>query len=1086
VTPVTLEYTLDGTTWVTITSTAANASNGGCSVPGGSTGCYSWAVPSLDGGGNPIDLGSAKIRVSVTDTPANPVSTQTGMAFQIRSSGPVLSSTTINDGATYAGTTLVNLKVALTDHGFSTSGMKVLVAQAATPVSDCTLPTTPVWLSWTNATTNIPLQLSVVNGTKKICAWAKNSAGLTSQASTFTCTSGIDCNNIDLEVGSPPVISSFTVSSSGGFTAPVGATITINWTANAQGILKLDNNPLSFAYTTDNVTWYDIGTGKDLSTVTDTSEQNPATQVMTWYGGLSGNPVSGSGTTNFSSPSSGFARLRAVARDTANNLSIVAYSKVFNTTMPNGGVWQIYAGSTDFGDGGSGTSASLHAGYGQEIAIDPITGDIYAKDTSVGLRKLDVKTGKVSTYIKSGTLNLSTNGGAITAASRIAISDSVSNIVFSKDGFLYISMGPSGGVYKINVRNNTSTLYLGGGTGHDPSSNPFSVYVKLGPFVLDEDNTAYFWTDCLSDTAPASNAPYRMMKAVQNPDGTAGPLTTVIGNCQYGTMSASGTLASNSILGPFSTLNSAYSQYAGILPLNHGQTIYFGIGGSSGSHPLKVVNDGTDARLYRAASTISSSYATNMSLNPIDGQIYYTSSDFGISKFTPSLTAADNGETAVTSVASGLGTGNDCLNDGIDAATTCVYADTHIDVNSSGTVFFVDGVAKSTFNAYRVRYVDASNKINTILGTLPVYGDGLQKELLRANLAGIYYKKSSNNLPAFPQGLYLTSPSMVFGYIDPATGLYHTLWGNQQNGTISIPAVIGTPMSAQSPMGVVYSGGNGYPLSFDDDGLPWMRVQNYAVTIDSNKKIQSPDNSAPYNGAWDVAADGADPSGFSVSVYGGRQNFALMGNSLFLIGAYFSPPTYPDPTPQIRLLDFTNHVSPIILGKGYTVSQGMTTPTTVAAGDGTTTPVKNSPLSTADTNSTGALQYSNGNLFFTDGNNKLIHYITHPENPLLSSLGTLTINYSGTSVIKNFSVKDDGSQIFIISLAGGLYCYPLTVAGDKTWCPSSGTSPSLYNYAAQIGTLQGGTANMFTWMDDSNLLISTGTQILQYTLPTGP
>lgn len=1071
-TPIQLEYTLDGATWVTITAATAN------------TGSYSWTAPSVDGGGNPIDLATANVRISASDLAANPTTAVTGTAFSIRSSPPVLSSVLINGGAQYAGTTLANLKVALSDHGFATTGIKVTLNQAVNSAADCTLPTTPVWIPWINASTNIPYQLSAVGGLKKICVWAKNQAGFISASSPFTCTIGTDCNTIELQTGSPPKITTLSASSGGGYAAPIGSDIAIDWAASAQGSLKLDNNPIAFAYTVDNVTWYDITSGKDVSTATDATESNPATAVMTWVGGLSGNPVSASGTVHFPSPSNSFARLRAVARDIAGNYSIVAYSNVFNTTIASKGTWQIYAGSRNNGNGGSGTSASLNASYGQPLAIDPLTGDIYARDTATGIRKLDVKTGLVSTYIaNSATNTLSTNGGPIAPAgvmpSALVAGDST-YLTFSRDGFLYISLQLNNGIYKINVRNNTSILYLGGGTLHDSTNNPLSIYVRgATPISLDEDNTMYFFTDCLSDTAPNPNhsAP-RLMKAVQNSDGTAGAVTTLAGNCAYGSASASGTLATAATLGPASAAASYYTSLATIVAINHGQTIYFGNGSAGNNSPFKIVNNGTDTRLYRATPVINS-YGNNMNYNPIDGKIYFTSSDFGVSSFTPVSAAADGGE-VVTSVVSGAGTADTCMDNGIDAASTCVFSDARMDFDSSGTLYFIDGIGKNSGGGYRIRYLDSTNKVSSIFGSLPFYGDGLKKELIRGPLAGIYYKKSSeNNLTAFPSGLYLTSPSMVFGYIDPATGIYSTLLGKQLNGNVSISALIGQTISPHMSLGTIYSGGNGYPLTFDSNGLPWMRAQNAIVTIDSNKQIQSPDvgNTGTF---WDRAADGAPANTMSLYVSGGYQNFSLMGNSLFLMGGYYAPPSYTGTTPQIRLLDFTNNVSPIIMGKGYTVEQGLTTPTSVAAGDGTTTPVQTSPLSSSCTNNSCKLQYQGGVLYFSDGTNQ-IHYITHPEDPTLSTLGTLGL--TTVNPISSFVVKDDGSQIFVVA-GGPFYCYPLTPAGVKTWCPSSGLV-NLYNYSAQIGSLSS-MPNMYTWMDANNLLISTGVQILQYTLPTVP
>jgi len=1074
-TAVKLEYTIDGSTWVTITNGTAN------------TGTYTWTVPSVDGSSNPIDVSTAQVRITAVDDASNPASSVTGIPFSIRSSGPVLSSTTINGGAQYAGTTLVNLNIALSDHGFATTGMKIVLNQAVNVAADCTLPATPVWLSWTNAATNIPYHLSTVGGLKKICAWAKNQAGFVSALSPFTCTIGTDCNTIELQTGSPPVISTLTAASAGGNSAPLGSNITISWAASAQGTLRLDNNPISFAYTTDNVNWFDVTTGKNLNTVTDTSESNPATAVMTWVGGLSGNPASGSGTANFPSPSNNFARLEAVARDTSGNYSAVAYSSVFNTTMANGGAWQIYAGSTSRGDGGSGTSASLYDNGGQQsIALNPTTGDIYARDTMsipTSIRKLNVLTGKVSTFIKSGVNNLSKTGGALPSQILAPVSDN-SHMTFGKNGIFYYSPGSNQGIYKIDLVNKTSVLYAGGGTLATSDSNALNIYVQgTSPIAVDEDNTLYFWTDCIPTTPNSSGNPDRLMKVTQNADGTSGPATAIAGNCSYGSLSPSGTLAMSATLGPQSSLGTLYVGLGSIVPLNHGQTIYAGIGGSASGAPIKITNNGTDTRIY-TTTNLATGNPQDMAYNPIDGYIYETSYGSGLFKFLPITTGTTGGET-VTNVVSASGTGGTCMNDGISASQTCLVSDVGPVFDSSGTVYFTDGISTNYQNGYRVRYLDSSGNISTIFGSLPFYGNGLQKELIRGRIGGIYYKSTSSspaNATAFPNGLYLSSPYMVFGYINPSTGIYDTVWGNQHN--VGVSYVAGTTVNSSVAMGLSYQGGSGYPLNFDDNGHPWLRATQQVITLDDNLTIQPMDTSSAT--PWNRVATTDDPHTSSLYVYGGFQNFALAGNALFLIGAYKFPGLDADPTPQIRMLDFTNNIQPIILGSGYTYSQSMSTPASVAVGNGTTTPVANSPLSFGCTTTTPCeMQYfaSSDTLYFSDYTTK-IHYITNPKNPTASSLDTLGLTTALT--ITNFIVRPDGSQIFYITSAStSLYCYPLTAGGIKSWCPSSGAAPNLYSFAAQIGSL-GTMPNMFTWMDSGNLLISTGTQILQYTLPTIP
>jgi hypothetical protein len=381
--------------------------------------------------------------------------------------------------------------------------------------------------------------------------------------------------------------------------------------------------------------------------------------------------------------------------------------------------------------------------------------------------------------------------------------------------------------------------------------------------------------------------------------------------------------------------------------------------------------------------------------------------------------------------------------------------------------------------------VDSTNKVGTIFGSRPFYGDGYPKELIRGNMNAIAYKSSSLNTTTFPQGLYLLSPSQVLGYIDPSTGIYKTIWGNQ----VPTPNVTasGTTISPDISMGPT-SYANYAGFMFDSNGLPWLRIGSQLRTIDSNKITQGMvTGPAAY---WDDFAEGADPRNSSLYVNATAQNLTMMGSKVFLMGGQSSITR--DPTPQIRFLDFLNNTISIILGNGYQKSQGLSTPDTVAVGDGTTTPVRNSPLNSYCTNANVGckIQYSdaNGVLYFSDNTTKL-HAITTPDNPLTSTMN-LVFTSPGASTVASFSAKDDGTQLFWITADSKLRCYPLTAGGIKSWCPATPSSaPNLYvtgtNYTA-LGSIAGSAPNAITWADSSHMFIQANDQILEYTLPTGP
>ena len=211
---------------------------------------------------------------------------------------PVISSVSLNSGASSTTTPNITVQVVATDANMS--GLLVQMALANTVSQVCPSVGTS-WQSFSSSgIATLNYNLAAPNGQKSICVWVQDAAGNTSAVSKAS---------IIFNIGTPPQIASFTVTngtmnSNYGTTAyTLGDTVNISWTASdAEG---LSNNPVFLDYTTDGSTW------------------TPITQA---YGNLSGNPTSfNSSYTGFSAPA-GFFEIRLRLLDMSGNWAVPVVS----------------------------------------------------------------------------------------------------------------------------------------------------------------------------------------------------------------------------------------------------------------------------------------------------------------------------------------------------------------------------------------------------------------------------------------------------------------------------------------------------------------------------------------------------------------------------------------------------------------------------------------------------------------------------------------------------------------------------------------------------------------------------------------
>jgi|GEM_PF-3008232 len=984
--------------------------------------------------------GSHALTAWAIDAAGNVSISGTALTLTYDNVAPVLNQVSINGGATYTGTPLVTVSVTATD---ATSNVTAIRLKEADPVThDCqSVYADDNWLAYATdgVSQNYSFTISSGDGDKYLCAWAKDSVGnISTIASPPTSDPGFA--SIQFSIGHPPQIASASVMNNtpgGNYGSTIftsGDQLKISFTlTDAEG---LANDPYSISYSTNNTTWYDVVTHQDISVASN----------VTWMGGLSGNPTSYSGNyTDFDAPTSGYFRIKVVAKDMAGNTSVAVLSDSLSTPG-----WNIYAGTADRGVGGTALTAAFYHGNNRTsyFAFNPLNNDLYVIDSGYGINKVDAKTGIVSTYIKHGATNLPSNG-TLTASN--AVDTNTLTIYFDHNGLLYLETGGgsdgsssiSAKVYQIDPATGASKLYAGGGSLVDDTATPSTVFISGASWgsAFDESNSFYFISDCdatVFTTTGAVNT-VRLLKITQNADHSAGTVSVVAGDCSAANPSASGV---DALTSPFAKMQYALGSIA---VWNNGQAIYYALNGVA---TRKIINGKNYATTGVGSSTASLAY------NSANGKLYVAAGS--LKEITPNLSGA-GGETATTYI-NNAGTG-DCMADGIPATDTCLTAHS-VTISPQGTVFVSEGPAGNSPRNYRVRYLDSDSKIQTFAGTLPFFGDGLDKSVIRGSISGIYFKQSTEaNQTAFPSGLYfMESAGLLMGRIDATTGITTLMGGNQQGAGGHQAA--GTAFDTEHSLSNSYVA-NGKPLAFDEDGLPWFRYGNAVESIDEN--LQFAGRQTDNHSYFEDAATGADPANYSLYVYGGNQGFALKHHGLFVIGDYSS--TGHVRTPKLSYFDYDAHsVTQIMASTGSGANADVTTAQSLLS----------ATISTACENGGACpLVYRSDEdrLYFGEGTK--LRYITAPTSGS-STLITL-FTQPAAKGISNFIFHPSHDRVFYLS-SGGLYCHD--ISSGKSWCNDVLLGPPTGMPGISTG------ANQFTWLDDNHLLISTyNGYILQYTLP---
>jgi hypothetical protein len=371
--------------------------------------------------------------------------------------------------------------------------------------------------------------------------------------------------------------------------------------------------------------------------------------------------------------------------------------------------------------------------------------------------------------------------------------------------------------------------YVGGGAGGAAAATPTDIDLLAGAFTFDEQRSIYIKTSCeAGGKFDGYTSTYRLVKVTQDSSGAAKDVIHVAGNCIRG-MPESGKLATQT---SFTDLPASpnYILYAfgQVAVANNGALIYYQ---NRNGKVWKIVN----GRIFKVHHNVAAQDAkgstpaipaitnglpipSNQTLNFYRGKLYV-----GRRECTVSTQEVDGGEICAQIFGTQVSDSEPCVADEIPKAKACINdAGGYVSSgrNDEGTLFFRDGPELQSNVPYRIRYVDGNGIMRTLMGSLPFFGEGLHRSVIRASFGGIFYKSSANyaskpskNLTAFPEGLYfMDNRGMVLGRIDSTTQKTEVVWGNQSPlGSARTPA--GTLVDSSKRMGTPYEGGSGFPLA---------------------------------------------------------------------------------------------------------------------------------------------------------------------------------------------------------------------------------------------------------------------------------
>lgn len=704
------------------------------------------------------------------------------------------------------------------------------------------------------------------------------------------------------------------------------------------------------------------------------------------------------------------------------------------------------------------------------FAISPTTGKIYVLDGERGLVSSD---GLVITNIFSPKTNIAagdytwnkfnlSDDGPISSTSSLNLY--LTKMTFDSQGRLYIIMMPTGSaadlnltssrVYQIDFQTNRIRRYLGGGVQNTSGQPALDTFVYQGPIAFNQTtDEMYFLTLCTASPR------HKIMKVSQNPDGTAGAVTHVAGDCSNANPT-SGALATASGLG-----TSTLWVYASFAAFTQGgkEVLYFNTFG------LATVWKMIDGTMFSTAIS-SGSNDRGLLYNSANTSLFTTDSTTRMIENWSVNIAGANGEAENLPLRVGGGSAPGCNLDGVSRASACVSASLAFDF-CGGDLCFLDGPFVNSGKTPRIRKIDSSGDLRNVFGIYSFYGKDLNRTLAFGAFGGIYYKQESEgNLTAFPSGLYFSDhETMVFGRVDQNDEM-KVIWGSGAYFNYSSFHANSTIVSPNLSLGEGYTA-NARAMTFDNQGLPWIRYNNRLVALDQNNAIV---NKAVGPALWNTVAPGSPVSTSFLNIQAGTQNLVVKNDAAFLMGNDNGASA-----PMIRNFDFAQDEAIAVIGAvgGPVLAQDSLVPEDLSTKN-LTSCVQGHCALQLDDGDTSILE--DDLLYFSEG--LTFRSIQNPLTPGQQLLKTyFTVSGASSGRIENFIVSKDRKFVFF-TYEEKLRCRPLVDSSQLSanhWCKSEIIIP-LPSTMVSIKKI----TNQMTWKDSNTLLIANGREgVYQLVLP---
>jgi hypothetical protein len=738
--------------------------------------------------------------------------------------------------------------------------------------------------------------------------------------------------------------------------------------------------------------------------------------------------------TGYSATGSGFLRFRVIAKDSVENTLAVL------TAPLNTGAWSVYAGTNDLGNGGTALSARLvrtNNGYLVNQLLATVgNGDLFISDGSSSIRKVDSSNGIITRYLQLGT---QTGVPGPVANARIpSVSAGAVNMI--SDGQRYLYIASNSRIYRVDTQTDLISVYAGGGSNRS-DGQPAAGAAVFHRSRLAYDRTSsdlYYMASCIGTDHVS------LFKMNQNPDGTAGVITHIAGNCESG------------------------------IPLNNAD---------ARTSPLQRKPEGLWITSMAFASSVNALYLsiyTNIgtsTMKIIDGLIFsksdshVSSIDYSFEKnkvifrnhvFTPTNQhMIEATELEIGSSTSQPG----CHEDGIHRLQACVNFYTAT-TGPSGDFIFTDGFSVNSQGSFRVRTYGGDGLLRTLAGAHKLSGHDQHGSVSRfGHIRQLHYKTSAkSNLDILPAGLYFGDGEAIsIGRIDPVTEKMHVLGGSQ----ISQHTNTGNQFTFGSPLGTAYNGTSASIFAFDPTGLiTFYSSAHRFYRVTDQLLIFAPHNSGSSN--FLTAAAGTAISSINLFNFGARFGMTFDASGRLYSGGISS--LTPNNGAKLYMMDFSSSTfTPII---GSSSSRGH------APDDNTPGSALGKTLNCAEL-SHCYVQYDDDQdrLLFSEGSR--IRTIASPYDTAVSALGTLKHADGVTSMnagrdIRAYVYDKAVDRVYYLS-NGALYCYDLA----QTSPPIATCNNNALALPSGLGTLL---SDGIAKGENNDIYVTTGSVILKYSI----